>query len=341
MVHVDGLWIEFKGFFPIPFRVPAKIFTGKHSSSRRYELSGEIFFCLRGFFMRIRLPGISPAGIFILSAFSVQATTLNVVFYNNQFGTLNDATGAYNQVGTLPISASAGIAYMDGTMYLENMGSDLYTVDPGTGASSLVGETGLVSTSVGFAGDSFGLFEVDYASNLYSLNPVTGQAELVGATGLAANNGGFDTSLSASGPSLYYTAGGPGAYDELYLLNTVTGLATDLGSTGVTGIAGSAVVGSELELFQYGQGVNFIYSAPLGSTDFVRDTQLAAQIIDGGAVISLSSNQTADSGVVPEPGSGLLLMAGLISIVLMRRAAASARFSNRLVIDRPLRVSGR
>jgi len=277
--------------------------------------------------MRIRLSGIAPAAIFILSALSAHATTLNVVFYNNQFGTLNDATGAYNQVGTLPISASAGIAYMDGTMYLENMGSDLYTVNPSTGVSSLVGETGLVTTAGAFAGDSYGLFEVDYASNLYSLNPGTGQAQFMDSTGLPANNGAFDTSLSASGVSLYYTVGAPGADDELFMLNILSGLTTDLGSTGVTGIAGSAVVGSELELYQYGQGTNFIYSAPIGSTDFARDTQLTAQIIDGGAVISswsASVSQSTESAGVPEPGSGLLLMAGLVSMALTRRGRKPA-----------------
>ncbi len=268
--------------------------------------------------MRIRLPGIAPAAIFIVSAFCAHATTIDVVFYNNQFGTLNDETGAYYQAGTLPISASAGIAYMDGSMYLEDMGSDLYTVNPGAGTWSLVGETGLVTTAAAFGGDSFGLFEMGYDSDLYSLNPNTGQAELVGATGLAANNGAFDTSLSASDSSLYYTVGGPGAYDELFLLNTATGLATYLGSTGVTGIAGSAVVGSELELFQYGPGVNYIYSASLGSTDFVRVAQLSAQIIDGGAVADLSAVQPSESSGVPEPGTGLLLMAGFISLALAR-----------------------
>ena len=266
--------------------------------------------------MRIHSRIIVLAGLLTLTVLSAYSSTLSVVFYDNRYGTLNDATGVYTNVGTLPISASAGDASMGGLLYVENMGSDLYTVDPNTGVSSLVGATGLTTTSGAFAGDSYGLFEVDYLSNVYSISPQTGQAELVGATGLVANNGSFDTSLSAAGAYLYYTAGHAGAPDELYAINMATGIATDLGSTGVTGIAGSAIVGSELELFQYGQSTNYIYSSPVGQDDFTRGAVLGAQIIDGGASMAIAETTNTQQGNAPEPGSYFLIFAGILAMAL-------------------------
>ena len=248
----------------------------------------------------------------MLNALSAFGSTISVIFYDNRFGALDDKTGAYTAISTLPLSASSGIAAMNGLLYVENMGSTLFSVDPFTGVSQQIGATGLTTTSGAFAGGANGLFEVDYLSDLYSINPTTGRGQLVGATGLAANNGGFDTSLSSDGNSLYYTAGRAGALDELFRINVATGLATDLGSTGVTGIAGSAFVGSNLELFQYGQGTNYIYSASVGLTDFVREAHLGAQIIDGGAVFSLPAAASLQSTASPEPGSALLLAAGLL-----------------------------
>ena len=105
--------------------------------------------------MRIHSRSLLFAGLLTLTAVSAYSSTLSVVFYDNRYGTIDDATGAYTNVSALPVSASAGIAFMDGLLYLENMGTDLYTVDPYSGVSSLVGATGLSTTSGAFAGDSY------------------------------------------------------------------------------------------------------------------------------------------------------------------------------------------
>jgi len=77
---------------------------------------------------------------------------------------------------------------------------------------------------------------------------------------------------------------GGGAIDQLYKINTTTGAATNLGSTGVTGIAGSAIVDGDLELFQYhwSGATDYIYSAALGWTNFTASALLETQIVDGG-----------------------------------------------------------
>ncbi|HVW12082.1 MAG TPA: PEP-CTERM sorting domain-containing protein [Bryobacteraceae bacterium] len=269
--------------------------------------------------MRFSFRTVVFAAALTLNAVSAFGATIDVVFYDSRFGTYDDQTGVFTQLSTLPIAHSAGVASMNGLVYLEDMGTELFTVDPVTGDYTLVGSTNLTTTSGAFAGSASGLFEIDYSSNLFSINPLTGQGTLVGALGIAANSGNYDTSLSADLNYLYYTAGQTGQADELYRVDSRTGIATDLGSTGVTGIAGSALVNGNLELFQYGQGTNYTYSAPVGSTGFTQGRQLPISIVDGGTVYTPALNTGADSeSATPEPSTMWLLGGGGLLVLLSR-----------------------
>ena len=162
------------------------------------------------------VPLNSPAGRFaalvLLSAAgtaTAHASQLDVIFYDNRFGTIDTSTGGYSQISTLPINKASGIAASNGSLYVEDLSNNLLLVDPVTGASRVLGNTGLGLNLVVFAGGDSGLYGIDYASNLYSFNSSTGAAMLVGSTGLGPNNGQFDTSLSFDGTSLLYTAGRP------------------------------------------------------------------------------------------------------------------------------------
>jgi len=262
------------------------------------------------------------AALLLLSA-AAHATQLDVIFYDNRFGTVDTTTGSYTQISNLPIGKAAGIAASNGSLYVEDLANNLLLVDPVTGASKVLGNTGLGLNFVVFAGDDSGLYGLDYASNLYAFNSSNGAAALVGNIGLGPNNGQFDTSLSSDGSSLLYTAGRPGSNDELYRINLTTGIATDLGSTGITGIAGSAFSNEKLDLFQYGQGANYMYTAPDGSTTFSRGAALGAQIVDGGVPVPA---HTPDS--VPEPGTVVSAGSALLALGILLRRKRLARASN-------------
>jgi len=274
----------------------------------------------------LRRSAITPSiiGVFLaLSPVPAAASTIFSVFYDSRFGAVDSLSGAFMPVGTLPIPSAAGIGAVQNNIFVQSMQGELLTVDPTTGVARVIGNAGLSSTSVIFAGGINGLFEFDSASNLYSVSPVTGSATLIGASGLPANYGGWDTSMSDDGLNLFVTAGGAGAIDELYEVNVTTGKATDLGSTGVSGIAGSAIVGGYLDLFQYNAGTNYIFTAPLGSNNFIRGPVLSVAIVDGGVTLAGSADFTheADS---PEP---TFLFPGLVLVAfgLLRRSRASAR----------------
>lgn len=258
------------------------------------------------------------AAALALNAASAFGARIDVVFYDSRFGTYDDQTGVFTQLSNLPVAHSAGVASMNGLVYLEDMGTEVFTVDPVTGDWALVGGTNLQTTSGAFAGSDSGLFEIDYSSNLFSINPLTGQGTLVGSLGIAANNGQYDTSLSADMNYLYYTAGLAGQADELYRIDPRTAIATDLGSTGVTGIAGSALVNGKLELFQYGQSTNYSWLAPVGSTGFVQGRQLPISIVDGGAVYSPASTTGAEGVTAPEPSTIWLFGGGALLLLCSR-----------------------
>jgi len=272
--------------------------------------------------MKDKLRFLIAGLLMALTAASASAGQIYSVFYDNRFGTIDDTTGAFTQIGTLPIAQSAGIAYDNGTLFAQNMQSKLIAVDPVSGLASIIGSSGLQLSSVGFTGGLNGLFEVDSMSNLYSINPGTGAATLVGATGLPANNNSWDTSLSDDGTNLYFTAGAGGAIDKLYEIDTTTGVATNLGSTGVSGIAGSAIVSGDLDLFQYhwNGSTDHIYSAPLGLTNFTAGAVLETQIVDGGTTLGPSSvfNESQVTST-QEPMSLVLLGSGLIGLSLWGR----------------------
>jgi hypothetical protein len=123
--------------------------------------------------------------------------------------------------------------------------SELRILDPATGASTLIGATGIVNPIAGLAYDETGAIMYGLtggadglgsaSSNLVTVNLSTGVASVIGPVGF---NGG---SLEF-GPDGNLYGGSTGNTGNLYRINKATGASTLVGPTGFTNITGLTLV---------------------------------------------------------------------------------------------------
>jgi hypothetical protein len=137
-----------------------------------------------------------------------------------------------------------GLAYVGATLYgtsfdgFSNDPSFLQILNPTTGATTLIGPTGVSHPITGLAWDGTTMYGVSGGalSSLYTINLTTGHATLVGATGHTLGSLQF-------GPDGTLYAGGDSAdVGHLYRLDKTTGAATLVGASGVGSLTGLALV---------------------------------------------------------------------------------------------------
>jgi hypothetical protein len=225
-----------------------------------------------------------------LAQAALLANTFDGVLYD-----INVDTGAATNPRSTGISNLAGITFgPNGVLYgLTTFDSNsLFSIDPATGASAIIGTTGLSKIFEGdldFDPTTGILYGVEYAPNapapprdLFTINPTTGAATIVGDAGTANSdlsamafsaNGtlftldtetdrllnvnkstaAINSSVNLSAPLgpaagmdfdpatgiLYVVEGGTYPTVNLYTLNPTTGVVTVVGPTGLThGLAG-------------------------------------------------------------------------------------------------------
>ncbi len=143
--------------------------------------------------------------------------------------------------GTLFLSTLALLATSTfaSTIYVSGTNDDLYTINPTTGATTLIGDMGVEMSDIAIdnIGGTATMFGVSFAANsgLYSINMTTGAATLIGSSGT------FLDALAFSPTGTLYAAGGTAgcgpppasspACGTLYTVNTSTGHATAVNST--------------------------------------------------------------------------------------------------------------
>ena len=200
-----------------------------------------------------RLPcvdGLTFSGSGVLYAYTIPpvrgyAGSSNLV-------TINPATGAQTVVGSLGRGfLEGGMTFdKDGKLWLYSEpndstcasgGSCLYSVDPATGASTVVGGPGVSNfVPTGLAADCSSVYATGGAAagvnakflgdNLSTVNTATGAVTTVGNTGLAANTTGLDFASDGT----LYTIGqpyvnGPAVFSpKSATLSTATGAASNV-----------------------------------------------------------------------------------------------------------------
>jgi outer membrane protein assembly factor BamB len=112
---------------------------------------------------------------------------------------------------------------MSRCLYVADLSSRLYTLDPATGSSHLVGAVGIASvTDIAFHGQT--LYGITFGQFL-RLNPDTGVGTIIGAIG-----GGFSTNgLAVASDGIIYAGTNGG---QLIRINPVTGAGTLVGLFG-------------------------------------------------------------------------------------------------------------
>jgi hypothetical protein len=142
--------------------------------------------------MRLNSPLMISLACVLATTASKADTLVYIVNGSQQFGTINVATGAFQQIGPAqPEPGSFGLAATpNGSLVTFAYSSNLYSINPATGAPTLVGPTGLEDcatvsslcgpTSAATLGSLAGkVYATDFQNSLYTANPLTGVATLV------------------------------------------------------------------------------------------------------------------------------------------------------------------
>ena len=275
----------------------------------------------------------------VLSAAAANADNLvYVIGDGGQFGTVNLSTGSFAPIGPgLTVGTGGLVQGSGGNLLSLGFNGDLNSINPSTGALSVIGASGLGDCSfpsspcglnsvniLGKVGSK--LYATDLANNLYSVNPTTGAATLIGATGIPGlpfiphasvpgdPDGSFyiyDEVLFDYGGNLYANFD-TGIFDpttftptqliapELYEINTLTGLATSISPT-TFGLEGIANVNGTLYAFDLPLGSVVTLNLADGSTSYVSDADPAAGLV----------TSATPASPVPEPTTLALVGSGL------------------------------
>jgi PEP-CTERM motif len=284
----------------------------------------------------------------LLFTVSAHAGPLTYVIGNNDiegtshFGTVDLATGAFQQIGpNTPVGSEGLAAGPGGSLLTLAYNSDLYSINPATGAYTLVGPTGLgdcstpaspcgPTSNLTLGGANGNIYATDFQNRTYSVNPLTGAATLIGATGIppipfipaSSNPDGtinfYEEALFGAGGKLYATfdalvfdlatssVASVAVAPALYQIDPSTGRATVVGSTD---LAIGAVVGANGTNYAFNLLRSQIFSLDVatGSTSLISDTDPTAGTIRGAAA------------AIPEPASIVLTGVGVAAILVWRR----------------------
>lgn len=289
-----------------------------------------------------------PIAILALS-FSADLAFTDPLFYvvtqNQQsgtqlFGTADPATGSFTQVGPpVPIGEVGLVSGVGGSLLTIDYAGNLDSINPGNGALSVIGATGLGVNISAFGQLGENLYATDLAGSLYSVNASSGTAQLIGATGLPVipfvpgtpNPDGtiniYNATLFSVGGKLYATLDAdifnpsvpvinPVVDSKLYQIDPITGAATPINSTEllitavtdvngtVYGFAGNAEASSH----------SFTLDVANGNTTFVTNVDPAAGLIFGAVA-------------TPEPSSVALAGFGIALITVWKLRRENTRKS--------------
>jgi PEP-CTERM motif len=299
--------------------------------------------------MIVRQKLLCSLALVLLTTSASAGPIVFVVTGNQQFGTVDLATGAFSQIGPNTPELEEGLVPgANGSLLTLTFSGNLDSINPATGMTSLIGATGLADCSnfpVSPCGPTSAndiaklgatIYATDISNNLYTVNPLTGAATLIGPTGIPAvpaipdspNPDGtfnaFDESLFSAGGNLYATFDAitinpspftvtPVISPALYEINPTTGHATFIAPTALTI---GAVVGVNGTFYAFNNMAGEVATLNLtnGNTTAVSNFPP-----DGGLLVQGASPD------VPEPASFALVGIGSVVIAVRKRRRDNQR----------------
>lgn len=248
----------------------------------------------------------------------VDAGTVYVVGgFNNEFGTLNLSTGAFQQIGTLTLPSGDelfGMAFSsNGALYGIDSGgigpsytTHLFRIDPATAVVTDLGDTGQYFIAAAVNGNTvYALSETGTVSgppgSLYTVDPSNGNTTMIGPISF---EGDGLMSFSPSGQLFAGEYSYPG--DNLYTVDPTTAISTFAGD--MNHIMNSGFfVGNTL----YTLGTNDTYGIYTVDTTNGTATQVGTYTLPNGDPIFASAYLPGTLEVAtPEPASLTLLALG-------------------------------
>lgn len=252
---------------------------------------------------------------------SVDAGTLYVVGgYDNEFGTLDVATGKFQQIGILNLPSGDEIYSMgftsNGTLYAIDAGigpsytTHLWRIDPTTALATDLGDTGQYLYAVAVRGNTvYALditFQVNAFSTLYTVNPSNLDTKMIGPTSFETDG------LMAFAPDGRLFAGEnsyPG--DNLYTVNLTTGASTYKGDMNHIMYTGT-FIGNTLYTFNPANDLSAIFT--VDTTTGVA-TQVGTYTLPNGDPIFASAYLPNPAVATPEPATFTLLGIGTFALL--------------------------
>jgi hypothetical protein len=210
--------------------------------------------------------------------------------------TVGRSLGDCSIPGTSPCGPNAVLAFgsVNGRLYATDLANNLYTVDPSTGKSTLIGSTGMPPVTF--------IPGVPHPDGTF---PGVDESLFSAAGKLYANEDFVVIDPTRPHPLVKVNLA-----DALYSINTATGEATRIAPT-ITPLNSFVNVNGTEYTFDGNLGEVLTVNRTTGATSAVTNYDPAAGIITGAAP-------------VPEPVSFVLLLAGLAGLAFCKRQASTS-----------------
>ncbi len=141
---------------------------------------------------------LAACGALLLPGLPLYAgPTVYTIANSSQFGTMDLGTGAFTKISDTPPTIQYLATGPNNNLLTMSFDGNLASINPATGAVSVVGPTGFGNCSSSVVANlsncqlSFGqalgkYYATDFNNNLYTVDPLGGHATLVGKTGMPA-----------------------------------------------------------------------------------------------------------------------------------------------------------